>query len=268
MSEIAISVIISTYNSPEWLAKVLHGYNNQTYQNFEVVIADDGSTEKTKILIESFQNDFPVPLKHIWHEDMGFTKSIILNKAVANSIGDYIIQIDGDCIIHKNFVKDHIEYASTNMFLYGSRVTILESHLITLFKNKQTSFNVFSAGIKKRTRALYLPFLSLFYNKKHEVSKKYRGCNTSYFKSDFISINGYDERFKGWGREDSELAWRFYNKGLISRRLRYRGILFHIFHIEKSKGQLKRNNEIEIATITEKKIWCENGINKYLNEKK
>ncbi|RBP30862.1 hypothetical protein DFR65_104120 [Oceanihabitans sediminis] len=262
------ALIISTYNWPEALELVLKSVLNQSVLPDEVIIADDGSTGETKKLIEAFQQNFPVPLKHVWHEDTGFTKSVILNKAVAKASGEYIIQIDGDCIIHKHFVKDHLEFISPNTFLYGSRVNIQESHLSSLFTKQQVEFNAFSKGIKKRTRALYIPFLSALYKKKHEVSRKYRGCNTSYFKSDFFAINGYDERFEGWGREDSELAWRFYNKGLSSRRLRYRGILYHIFHVEKSKEQLAQNNEIEEHTIKEKLTWCENGVNKYLNEEK
>ncbi|HAI17000.1 MAG TPA: glycosyl transferase family 2, partial [Xanthomarina gelatinilytica] len=95
MSEIAISVIISTYNSPEWLAKVLHGYNNQTYQNFEVVIADDGSKQETIDLIEAFKKEVFYPITHVWHEDNGFQKSQILNKAIVNCQAAYILMSDG-----------------------------------------------------------------------------------------------------------------------------------------------------------------------------
>lgn len=260
------SLIIATYNWPEALELVLKSVLKQSVMPNEVIIADDGSTAETKALMENFKNVFPVPLKHVWHEDVGFTKSVILNKAIAKAVGNYIIQIDGDCILHKHFVKDHLAFASTNTILYGSRVTIQETHLKKLFLEQQIRFSSLSKGIKKRTRALYSPVLSLVYRKKYEVSKKYRGCNTSYFKSDFIAINGYDERFKGWGREDSELAWRFYNKGLYSRRLRYRGIVYHIFHNEKAKDQLALNNETEKNTIAQQIIWCENGINKYLND--
>ncbi len=266
MKKLSSSLIIATYNWPEALELVLKSVLKQSVVPNEVIIADDGSTTETKALIENFKNVFPVPLKHVWHEDVGFTKSVILNKAIAMAVGNYIIQIDGDCIIHKSFIKDHLESATLNTFLFGSRVSIKQAHVRALFNNQQVSFHVFSKGIKKRTRALYIPVLSNMYSKKRTVSKKFRGCNTSYFKSDFIAVNGYDERFIGWGREDSELAWRFYNRGLFSRRLRYKAILFHIYHIEKPKDYLEINNDIEVKTIKDKLTWCENGVNKYLND--
>ncbi|PWI30465.1 glycosyl transferase [Flavobacteriaceae bacterium LYZ1037] len=258
------SLIISTYMWPEALELVLKSVLDQSVMPHEVLIADDGSNQTTKLLIEQFRRVFPIPLYHVWHEDTGFTKSVILNKTVAKTTGDYIIQVDGDCILHKHFIKDHIEFVSPNTFLYGSRVNIQEDHLDQLFNKQQIKFNILSQGIKKRTRAIHMPVLSLLYSKKWEVSKKFRGCNTSYFKSDFISVNGYDERFEGWGREDSELAWRFYNKGLSSRRLRYRGIVFHIYHDEKSRARLELNDDIEKYTIVQKLTWCENGVDKYL----
>lgn len=230
----------------------------------EVIIADDGSTNETKLLIESFNNEISIPVKHVWHEDAGFTKAIILNKAIAIAEGDYIIQVDGDCIMHSQFIEDHLTFASKNSYLYGSRVNIQKPYLDTLFNNKQVQFNPFSKGIKKRTRAIYSPILSQFYKSNNQFSKKFRGCNTSYFKSDFIAVNGYNEDFKGWGREDSELALRFFNKGLKSRRLRYRGIVYHIYHHEKSKSRLELNNDIELKTINEKLTWTENGVDKYL----
>ena len=260
------SLIITTYNWPEALELVLLSVKNQTSLPSEVIIADDGSKEDTRALIHVFKQDFPVPLVHVWHEDRGFKKSEILNKTIAKACGDYIIQIDGDCIIHPNFIKDHLDFSKSNTFLYGSRVGIKKRHLTNLFNNKQTSFNPFSKGIKKRTRAIYLPFLSLFYGTSDQFSSKYRGCNTSYFKKDAIAVNGYNEDFTGWGREDSEFALRLINKGIKSRRLRYRGIVYHIFHHEESKARLTINNQIEMDTITNNIIWCENGINKYLKD--
>ncbi|WP_047547126.1 glycosyltransferase family 2 protein [Psychroserpens sp. Hel_I_66] len=264
MKKRSSSLIISTYNWPEALGLVLESLKNQTVLPDEVLIADDGSTAETKNLITKISEDIKIPIHHIWHEDVGFTKATILNKAIARAQGEYIVQVDGDCIMHPNFVKDHLMFSSENCYLYGSRVNIQKAHLDTLFKDQQIQFGPFSEGIKKRTRAIYSPFLGQFYKANHQFSKKFRGCNTSYFKSDFVAINGYNEDFKGWGREDSELALRFHNNGLKSRRLRYRGIVYHIFHIEKSKSRLELNNDIELRTINEKLSWTENGIDKYL----
>ncbi|RNC84895.1 MAG: glycosyltransferase [Winogradskyella sp.] len=260
------SLIISTYNWPEALHLVLKSVQHQLKLPSEVIIADDGSTQDTKLVIDSYKDKISVPLRHIWHEDRGFKKAEILNKAVAQSEGEYIIQVDGDCILHRSFVKDHISFAKKNSYLYGSRVNIQESHLDTLFKNEQIDFNVLSSGIKKRTRTLHIPLFANFYKEKDTFSSKYRGCNTSFYKSDFIAINGYDENFVGWGREDSELAIRFHNNGLKARRLRYKGIVYHIYHLEKSKANLAENDSIEKRTIANKTIKSPKGVDQYLSQ--
>jgi len=258
------TLIISTYNWPEALDLVLLSILEQNIYPLEVIIADDGSSKSTANLIESYKSSFPVSLKHVWHEDNGFRKTAILNKAIALAEGNYIIQADGDCILHRNFVKDHVSSAIPGLYLYGSRVNIKEQHLSYLFKKKQVHFKVFSKGIKKRTRALHIGLLSKLYKPSTVFSKKYRGCNTSFYKSDFIAVNGYDEDIKGWGREDSELALRFHNYGLKGKRLRYKGIVFHIFHKEKPKDRLELNNKIEEQTKRLERIKCKTGVTKYL----
>ena len=230
----------------------------------EIVIADDGSSEETKDVIEGYRKKSPVPLRHVWHEDKGFRKSAILNKAIAQTDKDYIIQIDGDCILHPAFVKDHLAAAEKGVFLYGSRVNIKEDFVSELFNEKIFSFSFFAKGIRNRTRNLHLPLLGKLYKSESEFSRKFRGCNTSYFRNDFIEVNGYNEAFEGWGREDSDLALRFLNLGLQMKRLRYRGILYHIHHPIKSKAHLAENDALEKLTIKEKKIRSDKGVGQYL----
>jgi hypothetical protein len=261
-----ISLIISTYNWPEALELVLKSVLKQKLMPFEIIIADDGSKKETRELIEKFIKLLSVPLIHVWHEDNGFQKAKILNKAIAKAKGEYIIQTDGDCILHESFVKDHALSAEYGTYLFGSRVNIKKEYITKLFENKQINFNFLSSGIKKRTRAIHNNFLSSKYKNSFFFSKKYRGCNTSFFKRDFLAVNGYNEAFKGWGREDSELALRFHNNGLLSKRLRYAGIVYHIWHKELSKDNLSGNNSIELNTIYKKIKWTENGVDKYFNE--
>ncbi|MCF6346904.1 MAG: glycosyltransferase family 2 protein [Flavobacteriaceae bacterium] len=260
------SLVISTYNWSEALELVLKSVKNQSLLPDEVIIADDGSTDKTKKLIKKFQQNFPTKLIHFWHEDKGFRRSTVLNKVFSKTNVDYIIQLDGDCIIHKHFVRDHVYHAEKETFLYGSRVNIQESFLPTLFKNKVIHFNFFAKGIKKRTRNLCIPILSKQYKRKNELSDKLRGCNLSFWRKDIISVNGYNEDIEGWGREDSELIIRMLNKGVLGKRLRYCGILYHIYHSEKSKDRLELNDEIQQNSINKKLTWCENGIDKYLDK--
>jgi hypothetical protein len=260
------SLVISTYNWPEALHLVLKSVVEQKQLPNELIIADDGSSAKTKEVIDAYRSKLSIPINHVWHEDNGFQKATILNKAIAQAQGDYIVQADGDCILHPYFVKDHLDMATENTYVFGSRVNILEDALETLFNEQKTNFSAFSKGIKNRTRALRIPFLSQFYKPETKISRKFRGCNTSFFKKDFIAVNGYDENFKGWGREDSELMTRFHNNGILAQRIRYKGIVYHIHHHIKSKDQLEKNNDIENLTVKNKLKRCLNGIDSYLNE--
>lgn len=260
------ALLISTYNWPESLELILKSLKNQTQQPDQVLIADDGSTIATKNVINDFAKAYKGEIIHVWHEDKGFRKSKILNKAIAKSSCDYIIQIDGDCIMHPHFIEDHIKNALPNTYLYGTRVTITKKALPALFEKKQTNFHIFSKHIKKRTRTIYLPLLSKLYPVKDAYSSNFRGCNVSYWKSDFIKVNGYNEDFEGWGREDSDLVIRMGNMNVKSRRLRYIAIVYHIYHPENSKANFERNDEIQKHTINNKIIQAEKGISQYLSD--
>jgi len=261
---LSCSLITPTYNWPEALELLLLSILNQSQLPNEVIIADDGSRAETKLLIESFQKKFPVPLVHIWHEDNQNQKPAIMNKAIAASKHDYIIEIDGDIIMNKNFVKDHLTFAQKGHYLFGSRATIQEKLLPDLFSKKIISFSFFSKGIKKRSRTIRFPLLMHLAKSIGKRSKKLRGCNMSFWKSDFIKINGFNEDLVGWGIDDSEMIQRLHNIGIRGKRLKYSGIAYHIYHKEQSKSHLDINNEIEKQTTEQKLTFIEKGINQYL----
>lgn len=261
---IKTSLVTPTYNWPDALELLLLSVLGQSVLPDEVILADDGSTEKTKLLIESFKKDFPVPLIHIWHEDNGNQKPMIMNKAIAQATGNYIIEIDGDIIMHKDFIKDHISMAEENTFLYGSRVNIKESHLTYLFKKKQIRFNYFSKGINKRNRTLRIPLLANLAKKELRRSSKLRGCNMSFWKKDFIAVNGFNENLVGWGIDDSELIQRMVNNGVSGKRIKHKGIVYHIYHPEQDKSQVHLNLEIEKQIEQSGDTFSTKGVNQYL----
>ncbi|MEZ4858104.1 MAG: glycosyltransferase family 2 protein [Flavobacteriaceae bacterium] len=258
------TLLVSTYNWPEALELVFKSVENQSLKPDEFLIADDGSKPETKKLIDTYIQKTTIPVVHIWHEDLGFRRSSILNKAIAKATGDYIIQTDGDCILHKDFMKDHKNNAEENCYLFGSRVSILEPFLEELFRRKKIWFHFFSKGIKKRGRTLRIPFLAKRNTPKSELSHKLRGCNLSFWKKDFIAVNGYNEAMTGWGREDSELMVRMLNNGIKGKRLKFGGIVYHIWHKTASKHNFNKNDQIQKEAMEKKLKWCEDGINKYL----
>lgn len=254
------ALLITTYNWPEALELVLLSVKFQSSLPNEIIIADDGSTEATKQLITTFKNEFSVPLKHIWHEDTGFTKTIILNKAIQQITSDYIIQIDGDVILHKHFIKNHITRAEKNTYLFGSRISLKKEHSKKVLNTKKISFYWLNSGLLRRSRAIYIPFLSKFTKKRNMNSGKLRGCNISYWRKDAIAINGYNEDFIGWGYEDFNFAQRLINANVSSKRIKHAAIQFHIYHPEAIKGDTKIGDEIQIHTLKNKVTTCKNGI--------
>lgn len=263
------SLIITTYNQKERLALVLDSVKELSYLPNEVLIADDGSKEDTKELIKAYQKDFPVPLKHIWQEDKGFRLSEIRNLAIKNAKGEYIIIIDGDMILDKNFIKDHLSFAKRKVFLQASRTIIDEKDSQKILRENAYKL-AFDIKNFKKYRILALAKLIYLTSRiranffdKNDFIRGIRGCNMSFFKKDCEDINGFNEDFIGWGREDSEFVARFlFNKGEL-RRLKFSAIAYHIYHKENSRTMLDANHKIYLECVKNKNTFCKNGLEKF-----
>lgn len=263
-----VTLIISTYNYPEALELVLLSVAKQSVVPNEVIIADDGSKKETKELIEKLQQNFSTKLVHLWHEDNGFRKTIILNKAICISTSEYIIQIDGDIIIHKHFIKNHVKNARKGFFTEGSRTWLNGKVTEDAQKNNRTNFFWFSNGIKNRINAMYIPFLTPLFEKRSKninYAIDTRGCNMSFWRSDLIEVNGYNEDMTGWGREDSEISVRLVNAGKTKKRIKFGAIQFHQYHSENSRSGLNKNDEILAIAVNEKVKRCKNGLSNHCN---
>lgn len=258
------SLIATVYNRPEALELLLLSLMNQTVLPNEIIIADDGSSEAIKKMIVDFGRKLSIPILHVWQEDIGNRKPTILNKAIAQSKYDYIIQIDGDIIMNKHFIEDHLTFLENGFYLFGSRVNTLNQILENTFKNKTLHFNFFSKGIQRRSRTIRIPFLMNFAKKVDKRSSKLRGCNMSFWKKDFININGYNENLVEAWREDSEMIERMHNNGIKGKRLKFAGIVYHLYHKSQSKNQIDINLAIEKETIEKKLKFTDKGINQYL----
>lgn len=263
-----VTLLISTYNWPEALELVLLSIQSQTLMPDEIVIADDGSDDRTTLIIKEYQSQFKIPIKHVWHEDKGFRLAEIRNKAIAQANGDYIVQIDGDIIIHPRFIEDHFKFAVENTFVRASRIYINEEMSTQMLNAKRYKINAFSKGITNFFSSLRIPFLWKHFetNYKDKGDERYEihGCNMAYWRKDAIKVNGYNECFNGWGPEDKEFITRLMNIGIQKRFLKLGAIAFHIYHKENPKTFLEENIKAFKETITEKKTYCERGISQYL----
>jgi glycosyltransferase involved in cell wall biosynthesis len=235
----------------------------------EVIIADDGSAEETKKLIESFRPEMKTALIHIWQPDEGFQLAKIRNRAIAAAKSDYIIQIDGDLILHREFVSDHLHLAKKKCFITGSRLLLSEPITKRLIESGQIEI---SAGIAIQSRNIFNGFrigvIRRFLANKYKVrgSNKYyvKGCNMSFWRSDLIMVNGYNELYKGWGREDSDIAIRLMNSGVHKKFIKMGAIAYHLYHHEASRNRKDINTEMMLKTIKEKVKHCEKGVAQYL----
>lgn len=258
-----LSIIIACYNQFDYLEKVLYSLLNQTYTDFEIIIAEDGSSSEIRSLVQCFWNKFSQPIQHVWHEDNGFRKTIIVNQAIKKSKSDYIIFIDGDCILHHKFVFRHYKRRKLGTVLSGRRIMLTEflSNRISIELIKKRTFEKPSFwwkhyNFKERKRGLYLPFIFKIINC---VAKDYWafGSNFSIHKSDFIAVNGYDEDIIGRGLEDVNLSQRFKLKGYKIHRLTYEALQYHLFH---KSDPIPHSNEYESEMCSPADFYASNGI--------
>lgn len=267
-----VSVIISTYNAEAWLQKVLYGYNCQTFRDFEVVVADDGSGPKTKALLQKIQQEVFYPIVHVWQEDEGFQKSRILNKAVLACNAPYIIMSDGDCIPRNDFVGVHHEHKQPGYFISGGyyMLTMAVSQEITQADiEAQRCFNVAwlrERGMPKSFKDRKLTskgFASALLNSVTPTNASWNGHNASGWKTDILKINGFDERMQ-YGGQDRELGERLFNLGLKSKQLRYTAVVIHLDHKRgyKTPESIAKNKAIRKETRNRKKVWTDYGISK------
>lgn len=272
MKPITTSVIISTYNSPLWLEKVLWGYEIQTVNGFEVLIADDGSDHNTKSLIQSMTLKVSYPIQHVWQKDEGFQKTKILNKAIVASNSEYLIFTDGDCIPREDFVQTHLKLRRPNCVLSGGYFKLTESisRMITkdtiinqscfdrewLLKMKQPKSFKLNKLTKSSGRA---KFLNIF----TPTKATFDGMNVSCYKKDVLEVNGFDERMK-YGGEDRELGERMMNKGLKFLQVRYSAICVHLHHERpyKNEDEQALNKKIRQGTKRNKATYTPFGITK------
>lgn len=255
------SLVISTYNWPKALKLCLDSVLRQSVLPAEVIIADDGSGEETKKLIQLYQSASPVRIIHVWHADKGFRKSVILNKAIQQTSSDYIIQVDGDVILNKHFIADHLHTREAGAFIRGTRAMLSQQKTAGLMANGDSAagLSALSAGVQHRFNGMRLALLSGLVVRKKMSSNSVRGSNLAYWKADFVKINGYNNALQGWGHEDEELAARLINLGIVKKIVKLRAVQFHLYHDEGHR-QTADNHRAEIERIKEHKIIaCENG---------
>jgi len=259
-----IAVLVSTYNRPAYLRCVLAGYRRQTDNGFALYIADDGSGPETCRLIEAFARDVPFPVRHIWHEDRGFRKCRIHNRALRLIGEDYIILTDGDCVPPPRLVAAHRRYAERGCFLSGDRILCSQAWTQQLCRMTSARFPAsFTGWLDLRLRGEINRLLPLLLPVRTGAPntrlKGIRGCHLSCWRDDIMRVNGFDEQFEGWGREDSDLAARLLHAGNYRRNLRGVPVL-HLWHEEEPRHRLDTNDTMLRECLESRRIRALKGV--------
>ena len=254
----SIAAIVSTYNSPAYLRRVLQGYRTQQRHPDELIVADDGSTGETARVVEEFARSAPFAVRHVWHEDRGFRLAEIRNRAILAASAEYLVFSDGDCIPHPRFIGDHLSALQSGSFVTGKRM-LVGRELSSEFSwqgTGETLLSCLAGSISGAHHLIRLPWLVV----SRSGNGGLRGCNMAMFRCDLLAVNGFNEQITGWGREDSELVARLYAYGLRRREPPFSAIVFHLWHPENSRSSLGENDRLLEETVTAGIYRCPCGI--------
>lgn len=267
--DMRISVAVITYNWPQALELVLRALAAQTELPLEVIVTDDGSQAATRDCLLRLAPDYPTRLVHLWQPDQGARMSRARNRAIAAAQGDYVILLDGDMVVERNFIADHRRFARRGCFVQGSRV--LSNAALTakmLAQGRSPAMpHFFSRGIERRRHTLRLPTLACWSTRPGMRQGGIKSCNMAFWRDDLLRVNGFNEAMTGWGREDTELAVRAFHIGLLRRDVRFSALATHLYHpTRKHGGPSNPNDHILQATRDQGLLRCRDGVEQHLAE--
>jgi GT2 family glycosyltransferase len=268
-------LIVATYNSPRALTLCLASVARQTVLPDSIAIADDGSGPETAAAIAAFAAAHPeLRLRHVWHEDAGFRKAVILNKAIATSEADFLVFIDGDVMIHPGFIARHLALARPDRFSSGSLIRLDAEATAAVTEADVSEGRVFDMAWLRRNRAIdrpgtwlkAMPFpmpVQVVLDVLSPVQRAWGGSNASAFRDAILKVNGFDETMR-WGGGDKELGIRLANSGVRGQHLRFTAPLVHLDHPRgyADPAHKRANRERLRARQSEGVTWIPDGISK------
>lgn len=271
---LSVSVIVTTYNWPDALDRVLEALCAQRYENLEIIIADDGSTDDTAQVIQKYQAQSKFPIIHCWQPDAGFRAAMCRNRAAALAKNDYLIFVDGDCVMLPDFVYQHAKLAEKGWLVPGNRVLLNKAFTHKVLEQK-LALHTWSKGqwafaYLNRKCNRYLPFWKLPLGLLRKCApQKWQGaktCNLGIWRNDFIAVNGFDEDFIGWGFEDSDLVIRLQRYGIQRKMGKYALPVLHLWHPLADKTKEALNAQRLTQTLNSPIIKASKGVDQYLPE--
>jgi glycosyltransferase involved in cell wall biosynthesis len=255
------SLIITTYNWPEALQLTLSSVGRQSLPPDEVVVADDGSGPATGAVIEQWRRRLGLPLHHVWQPDEGFRLARSRNHAIRAASMDYMVLVDGDMVLHRDFVRDHVACAREDCFIQGARPQLSAEVTGRLLNGEQIPLGWWTDGLQRRPYAWRNPLVSRMTSRVRTALGGIQGCNQSFWRRHALQVNGYDERFNAWGPEDREFAARLLHIGVRRNYVRHRAIAFHLHHRTRAPADgVNPLDKLLQETLAARTIRCDQGI--------
>jgi glycosyltransferase involved in cell wall biosynthesis len=263
-----ISVIVATYNRPDALDAVLRSLSRQDDENFEVIVADDGSRSDTAAVVETWNDRQPRRVIHVWHPDDGFRLAEIRNRAIRAAAGDYCIFLDGDCIARPHFIGTHRALAESGWFVTGNRLLLSKALSERILKDKlqpeqwtlKDWWALRRAGEIKRL----VPLVSLSLGPLRRLRMLdwhgAQGCNLGIWRADLLAVDGFEGAFSSWGREDSDILIRLMHAGLRRKDGRMATGVLHLWHAEADRSHLQENERLLGDVIASNRVKALRGL--------
>lgn len=266
-----VAVIVTTYNRPDALAAALEGYLAQDTTDFELLVADDGSAADTRNVIENYASRAVFPVRHVWQEDRGFRAGAARNRALAQTAAEYVIFSDGDCVPPPFFVRRHVVLSEPGFFLAGNRILLSEAFTSEVLHARlpihRWSTRQWLTAWRVRDVNRALPLIRLPDGAFRKWSaRRWQGvktCNFSAWRADLVRVNGFDERYSGWGLEDSDLVIRLLHAGVRHKSARFAAPVFHLWHRENDRSELAQNQQRLDEIIASNRIAAGAGLDRY-----
>jgi glycosyltransferase involved in cell wall biosynthesis len=258
--DFSLGLVINTFNQPDYLSRVLNAVARQTQLPDGVVLADDGSEAETRYVFEPWAARQSFRCEHVWQPREGFRRARILNRAIARSASHYLVFLDGDTIPHPCFMADHRKLAQPNTLIQGHRA-LIEKQAAVFFGSGEFNHDRRRTLLSWQLRGLKHAFRWPWaWRRRRHTLRGTRGCNLAIWRDDLVRVNGYNEAFVGWGREDSELVSRLMNAGVQRLDVRGWALCYHLWHPPANRENLAANDQLLAAAIAQKTIWCDQGL--------